>query len=177
MDILKRFVAITDIEASGLDVAVHEIIEIGLVLVDQKTFEIIDTLDIKVRPEHLETASEFSLQLNGYNEKEWQNALSLQEAMVQYSEKTKDAVFCSQNITFDWSFISAAFKKAGTKDLMDYHRIDLFTMAWLKLKNSGLESFHLKDVARYLGVLEEPMPHRAMNGARTAYEIFKKLIS
>ena len=175
MDILQRPIAITDVETTGLDSAIHEIIEIGLVLVNQETLEIVDTLDIKVRPECLETASEFSLQLNGYNEREWQNALSLHEAMSLYSEKTKDAIFCAHNITFDWSFISEAFKKINIKNSMEYHRLDLFTMSWLKLKDSGLESFHLKDIAKYLGIPEEPMPHRAINGAKVAYEIFKKL--
>lgn len=177
MKILERPIAITDVETTGLDPTIQEIVEIGLVLVNQQTLEIVDTLDVKVRPEHLETATEFALKLNGYNVADWQNALTLQIAVTLYSEKTKGAIFCAHNVTFDWSFILEALKKTGVKNLMDYHRVDLFTMAWMKLHNSSLEKFNMNEVAKYLGIPEEPMPHRAINGTMTAYEIYKRLVS
>src|SRR3990167_388927 len=137
MKILERPIAITDVETTGLDPTIHEIVEVGLFVINQQTLEVLDTFDVKVRPEHIETADEFALKLNGYNDADWQNALTLQEAMTLYGEKTKDAIFCAHNVTFDWSFILKAFKETGIKNLMDYHRVDLFTMAWMKLKNSG----------------------------------------
>ncbi|MBI2591220.1 MAG: 3'-5' exonuclease [Candidatus Brennerbacteria bacterium] len=177
MKILERPIAITDVETTGLDPTIQEIIEVGLVLVNQQTLEIIDTLDVKVRPKHLETATEFALKLNGYNAIDWHNALALQAVMLIYSAKAKDAIFCAHNVTFDWSFILKAFNKTGVENLMDYHPIDLFTMALMKLRNSGLEKFNMNEVAKYLGIPEEPMPHRAINGAMTAYEIYKRLVS
>lgn len=177
MKILERPIAITDVETTGLDPAIQEIVEIGLVLVNQQTLEIMDTLDVKVQPEHLETATEFALKLNGYNPADWQNASTLQAAIALYSEKTRDAIFCAHNVTFDWSFILDAFKKTGVKNLMDYHRVDLFTMAWMKLRNSGLEKFNMNEVAKHLGIPEEPIPHRAINGTMTVYEIYKRLVS
>ncbi|MBI3632114.1 MAG: 3'-5' exonuclease [Candidatus Vogelbacteria bacterium] len=177
MKILERPIAITDVETTGLDPTTHEIVEIGLILVNQQTLEIIDTLDVKISPEHLGTATESALKLNGYNTTEWLNALALQTAMSLYGEKAKDAIFCSHNVTFDWSFIFEGLKKTGVRNLMDYHRVDLFTMAWMKLRNSGLEKFNMNEVAKHLGITEEPMPHRAINGAMTAYEIYKRLVS
>ena len=177
MKILERPIAITDVETTGLDPTIQEIVEIGLVVVNQQTLEILDTLDVKVRPEHLETATDFALKLNGYNKADWRNALTLQAAISLYNDKTKDAIFCAHNVTFDWSFILEAFKKTCVKNQMDYHRVDLFTMAWMRLRNSGLEKFNMNEVAKYLGIAEEPMPHRAINGAMTAYEIYKRLVS
>jgi len=177
MHIFERPIAITDIETTGLDFAIQEIVEIGLVVINQKTLEIINTLDVKVNPEHIETADEFALNLNGYNKTDWKNAITLKEAMSIYGEKTKGAIFCAHNMTFDWSFIFEAFRKTGVKDQMDHHRIDLFTMIWMKLRNSNCEKFSLNEAAKRLGVPEEPMPHRGINGAMTAYEIYKKLVS
>lgn len=174
--IFERPIAITDVETTGLDFAIQEIVEIGLVVVDQKTLEILDTFDVKVKPEHIETANEFALNLNGYNETDWKNAITLKEAMSIYGEKTKDAIFCAHNMTFDWSFIFEAFRKTGIKNQMDHHRIDLFTMIWMKFRNSSFEKFSLNEAAKRLGVPEEPIPHRAINGTMTAYEIYKKLV-
>lgn len=175
-DFISRPIAITDVETTGLDPAMHEIIDIGLVVVNQKTLEIIETLDVRVKPKNIKTATSFALNLNGYNEADWQNALTLQEAMRLYSAKTEEAIFAAHNVTFDWSFIFEAFNKTKIRNLMDYHRIDLFTMAWLKLKDSGLKKFNGDAIAKHLGLKEEPLPHRGINGAMKAYEVFKKLI-
>ncbi len=175
IEIFERPIAFTDVETSGLDPQRHEIIEIGLVLVNQKTGEVIEILDVKVKPEHIETADEAALKINGYNEADWQDAVSTIEAITLYGEKAKNAIFCSHNVTFDWSFIAEAFKKAGLKSPLDYHRLDLFTLIWSKTKGSNIESFSLSKVAQFLGLPEEPLPHRAINGARTAHEIYRRM--
>ena len=130
--IFERPIAITDVETTGLDFAIQEIVEIGLVVIDQQTLEILNTLDVKVKPEHIETADDFALKVNGYNKTDWKDAITLKEAMSIYGEKTKGAIFCAHNVTFDWSFIFEVFKKTGVKNQMDHHRIDLFTMIWMK---------------------------------------------
>jgi DNA polymerase III alpha subunit (gram-positive type) len=176
-EFLSRPIAITDLETTGVDPRIHEIVEIGLLVVDQRSLGIVDTLDVKVRPQHVERASETALLLNGYNEDDWKNAWNLREALFLYGEKTHDAIFCSHNVTFDWSFINEAFRITGIENRLNYHRLDLFTMAWALLRKSDLEEFNLNKVAAYLGVNEEPIPHRAINGATTAYEIFRRLVS
>lgn len=176
MNLRDRPIAITDLETTGLDSSVHEIIEIGLVLVDQKTLDIIDTLDIKVCPEHISTAQQRALELNGYNEADWRDAVSLGKAMALYADKTRDAIFCAHNITFDWSFMSAAFKKTHVINEMDYHRLDTFTMAWMKLRDTKLEKFNGDALLEFFGLEKEPPIHRAINGAMKAYKIFKRLM-
>ena len=191
--IRKRPLAFTDVETTGLESIRwrrswyflfvktprqwHEIIELGLVLADQETLEILNTLNIKIKPEHPERLTESALKINGYNAEDWHSAVPLKTAMEKYSELTKDAIFCAQNPTFDWSFINAAFKKTGNPNLMDYHRIDLFTLAWGKLFHTNLERFNQDMVAEFLGFPKEPLPHRAISGAMMAYENYKKLIS
>ena len=177
MEITNKPIAITDVETTGLDPIEHEIIEIGLVLINQKTFEIIDRLDIKVLPNHPETADSFAIKLNGYNTSEWENAKTIQEVMTLYGEKTKDAIFCAHNVTFDWGFISKAFKETGVKDQMDYHRLNLFTMTWSILRNLGIKKLNMNEVAKFLEIPEEPTPHRTINGTMTEYEIYKRLLA
>lgn len=170
-------IAITDLETTGLDFLVHEIIEIGLLVVESSSFEVVDRLDVRVKPEHIETATKEAMEVNGYNESDWKTAVPLKEAMIEYSRKTPKAVFLAHNVTFDWSFTNEAFRKTGVKNLMDYHRLDLYTIAWILLKNTKVEGFNLNKIANFLGVPQEPMPHRAINGATTAFEVLKKLDS
>ena len=46
--------------------------------------------------------------------------------------KNKRRYFCAHNATFDWGFMNEAFRKTGIKDEMDYHRLDILSIAWAK---------------------------------------------
>jgi len=170
----ERKIAMTDVETTGDVFGLHEILEIGLVVFDQTNFEITDTLNIKTRPEHMENALQIALDRNGYNEKDWNEAVPLRNAMEQYSEKTRDAVFCAYNATFDWGFVSEAFRTTDIENKMDYHRLDLLSIAWVKGLNKS-EKWSLKTACEIFGIPPEPPVHRAINGAMAAYELFKKL--
>jgi DNA polymerase III epsilon subunit-like protein len=174
MKMNERKIAMTDLETSGDIFGVHEILEIGLVVFDQNTLEITDTLSVKVKPLNIENAVPAAIAKNGYKEEDWKEAVNLGEAIQMFADKTKDAIFCAYNATFDWGFMNDAFRKTGVKDMMDYHRLDLLSIAWDKglAKN---ESWSLKTACDMFGIPPEPPVHRAINGAMTAYELFKKL--
>jgi hypothetical protein len=59
----------TDLETTGDIFSIHEILEIGLVLFDQQTFEILDTLNVKVKPEHIENAVPAALSITDIHNK------------------------------------------------------------------------------------------------------------
>lgn len=164
----------TDVETSGDMFGVHEILEIGLVVFDQNSFDIADTFEIKTKPLNIENAIPQALINNGYNGNEWKEAISLKEAMEMYAEKTKDAIFCSYNVAFDWGFINDAFRKTGVKNKMDYHALDLLTLAWAKGLDKS-EKWNLKVACEMFGIAPEPKVHRALNGTMRAFELFKKL--
>ncbi len=175
MNLQDRNIPITDLETSGDIFGVHEILEIGLVVVNQKTLEIIDTLNVKIKPEHIENAVPAALERNGYKKENWQNAVTLKDAVEQYASKTHDAIFYAYNVSFDWGFMSDAFRKTGVKNLMDYHRIDLMSMAYFKYKDQ-LKSLSFNAVSELIGIPKEPMPHIALNGAMQAYYLLKSLV-
>ncbi|MBI5153518.1 MAG: 3'-5' exonuclease [Parcubacteria group bacterium] len=189
-DFFELPIAMTDIETSGVDCIVwkddvdgikrpephHEIIEIGLVLFDPISFEVIDTLDVKVKPTRMHLATPEALKVNGYKEEDWTHALSLKEAMERYGALTRESVFWAWNVTFDWGFISNAFNETGVSNQMDYRRFDLMSDAYGKLKGrSGFKNLKQSHAAEFLGVPREPEVHRAINGAMVAYQIYKKL--
>lgn len=172
----NRPIAITDVETTGLDFRVHEIVDVGLVLVDQTTLDVVDTFSSKVQPTNLVTATQKALEVNGYNAIDWQNAPSLVDVLAAYSAKTVGAVFAAHNVTFDWGFIDEGFRKARVQNRMDYHRIDMLTLAWSRLRNKGLKKLNQNAVAEFLGVAPEPAIHSGINGAMLSYQIFRKLM-
>lgn len=170
----ERLLAITDIETTGDNPFVHEIIEIGLVLCRPESFEIVESLNIKIKPTQIEKAIPAALERNGYKEENWKDGVTLAQAMEVYSEKTRDAVFYAYNVTFDWGFINEAFRQTGFKNSMDYHRFDIMSMVFGKHKKD-MDSVSLNSASKVLGIPEEPMPHSALNGAMQAYMVLKKI--
>jgi DNA polymerase III epsilon subunit-like protein len=168
--------AIIDIETTGLDAGQHEIIEIGMVLIDKDTCTILDIMDQKIHPEHIETHDPKALWVNGYNKKDWQDAISLHQALLILSEKVEKATMLSYNVSFDYAFLQAAWRSTGIQDPMNYHRLDLLTMAWMKIPHNKMQAWALKSVCSYLNIPPEPKVHRGAAGAMKAYEVYRRLM-
>ncbi len=173
-------IAITDIETTGLDANTHEIIEIGLVVFDSESFETLDSLSTKVKPLRPDIFEPKAYELNGYTKELWLHAPSLKDVMKTYIEKTKDAMFAGHNPVLDFNFIVQALKQCGLENpfyYSNYHIVDIFTLAWAKIPHDKIDVWSLKNICKYLGVPEEPIPHRAILGAMTEYEVYKKLMT
>ena len=185
----KHNLVFIDLETTGLDPGVHEIIEIGGMVARQvprvsvsagvkrgAELEIIEEFEFKIKPEHLELAEPEALRINGYNDAEWLFAPDLKKVLETISSKIKDAVMVAQNVTFDWSFLNQAFKKTGIKNPMHYHKLDLISLAFAKLyDNERLQRFSLQALAEHFGIKNE-RAHTALADVRATVEIYKKLL-
>lgn len=177
----KHNLAFVDIETTGFDIDKHEIIELGLVLVKQKgetgsEFEVIEELEYKIKPEHIETADPQALKVNGYDAGQWIFASSLGDVLKIFAEKTKDAIFVAHNVTFDYAFMEHAFKTTGVENKMFYPKLDTISMAYAKLhKNLGVEKFRLQKLCEYFGI-QNAKAHTALADARALFEVYEKLM-
>ena len=169
-------IALVDLETTGLDAQKHEIIEIGCIVFDSETCVPEFGIDIKLLPEHIETALPKALVVNGYNKKDWKDAKTQKEGLQFFANATQGCHFAAHNVTFDWGFMDAKFKEYGITHSFDYHKIDTLSMAYAKIPHSKVSSWSLKTIATYLGVPPEPKIHKAINGAECAFNIYKKLM-
>ena len=168
-----------DLETTGLDAQQHEIIELGIVVFEAEApFTIIDTLNLKIKPEHPETGSAAAYRVNGYTEEAWKDAVTLKEAITRIWDVNgiSKSNFCSYNVTFDWSFMQEAYKKLGEREPFHHLKLDMFSLAWGRIPQGNLNRWNLKSVCEYLGVPPEPEVHRALNGAMAAYNSYARLM-
>jgi len=175
---LQQTLAFIDVETTGLDNDTAEIIELGVVLAKLKDNELVvtDQINLKIRPEHLETAEPAALRINGYNEADWLFAASLQDAMKLFAEKTAGAIFVAHNLVFDYGFIDRAFKTTGIENKMHYHKLDTIALAFgVLIDNDDMNKFSLKALTEYYGI-ENKKAHSAFADAYATYELFKKLL-
>lgn len=168
--------AVVDVETTRGD-GDGEIIEIGLVLARRTTLEIVGEWETKVKPVRIGDAQPTALQVNGYNEADWANASTLREAMLKFGAKTKNTVLVSYNAAFEAHHLGKAFREANVADESDDGYICLMRLSQLLIPSAEIENYKLATVCRYVGLQPEDTVHRALNGARIAYQLLKLIQS
>jgi len=175
----NKKLAFLDIETTGFDVERQEIIEIGVVIVNQKDGvlgNVVEEFEIKIKPEKLENAEAEALSINGYNEADWMFAVSLEQAMTTFAEKTKDCVMVAHNIGFDYSFLAKAFSVTGVENKMFFAKLDTISFAFAKLhKLADTPRLNLKSLCEYFGI-ENERAHTALADTRAMVAIYRKLL-
>ena len=171
----KHNFAFVDIETTGLNLEKNEIIEIGWVLATPD-LEIIEEFELKIKPERIENADPVALKVNHYNEKGWENAYGLKEAIEMFSEKVKDCIMVGHNVAFDAGFLEYAFNKTQITNTMHYHKLDTISVAWAKLhREPDLEHFSLRELCERFDIKNE-RAHSALPDARATFLLYKKLM-
>jgi DNA polymerase III subunit epsilon len=185
----KRRLAFVDIETSGLDPFKQEVLEVGIVLAEQTeddedlfgrhTLKKVGEHEIKLKPEHIETAEPKALEICRYHSRDWTSAVSQMEGLSKAADILRNSIFVAQNMSFDWTFLAYAAHVHGV-DLdraVHYHKLDLASMAFGKhYHDDNLFKFTLREMAEHFGVRNENA-HTALSDARVAFEIAQKLVN
>lgn len=171
--------AFIDIETTGTDPLKHEVIEIGCLLakqLDDGTYVMLEEFEMKVKPEHIETAEQEALRINGYDEGNWMFAHTQKEALTVISQKCEGCVMVAQNVSFDYSFLAVAFSTYGVKDPFFYAKLDTIPMAYLRFrKDPEMTNFTLRTLCEKYGIKNDKA-HTALADIRATFEIFKKIM-
>lgn len=176
--------AFIDIETTGLLLDKHEIIEIGCVLVSQGSpgatkFKKLEEFEIKIKPEDIKSADPIALKINGYNEEDWKDGVTLKNALETLSRKTDGAMMVGHNVSFDWAFLEKAFEKTGVKNNMHHRKLDTISIAFAKLYDIdgvGVEKLSLKFLCEHF-VVHNKRAHTALSDALATFEVFVKLMN
>ncbi|MFZ2150231.1 MAG: 3'-5' exonuclease [Minisyncoccia bacterium] len=171
----KHNFAFIDIEATGLNMLQHEIIEIGCVLTTP-LLEVVEEFELKIKPEHIETADKAALKVNHYKPEDWEEAMSLTTAIKIFSKKVKNTIMVGHNVAFDAGFLEYAFNKTEIQNTMHYHKLDTISVAWAKLhRDPNLEHFSLRELCVRFGI-KNKRAHSALSDAQATFELYKKLL-
>ena len=171
---MHEALAFTDIETTGLDHDMHDIIELATIVVNPATLEPIATLDSKIEPTNIKAASPKALELNGYTPDAWRDAMTMREALWQFNRTVKGVCIVAYNVGFERRFLRAAYDRTDIEPLMHYRWYDVMSMAQ-PFTAYGLTSLKLHKVCEYFGIEPEPSVHRAMAGAKKCLSVYKAI--
>ena len=176
--------AFVDVETTGLVPGHHEMIDIGIVILDIGGSEI-DRLFIRIMPPHPERISEGAAIVNGFSLERWQKlqAVSVKAAvdsLISFHQSVtdgKNVLMVAYNCSFDAAFLDHLFRGAGKswRELYYYYILDIPSMAW----GLGLQQLFGTDVANFFGIPDEPRTpneHTGITGADLNIRIYRELL-
>ncbi|MHB8837593.1 MAG: 3'-5' exonuclease [Gemmatimonadaceae bacterium] len=172
-----------DVETTGLVPGYHEMIDAGFVITDLDG-KVLDTLFIRIQPEHPERLSPGAARVNGFDAAKWTTlgALTTRQAVdtiIAFNKRAagnKHVLLVAFNSQFDTAFLDQLMRREGRswRELYHYFVLDIPSMAWAlgyrELTNGAL--------AKRLGVADEPRvaaAHTGVTGAMLNVRIYQAL--
>jgi DNA polymerase-3 subunit epsilon len=165
-----------DLETTGLDPNVHEIIEVAAIQVDARSLTELDVLHLRIKPERLGVASVHALNMNGFDIELWEDASFIGAALMQLFPLLDGAMLAGHNVNFDRTFLDAAYKQLSIQPpKLDHHTLDTASLAWPLYSAGEIDSLSLASVCKALNVDGGP-PHRALSDARRSLDCARRLL-
>ncbi len=171
--------AFMDCEFGGLDPELHDITEVAVIITDYRLAELASgEWKIRGRPERItpEAAA-----ISGWSAEAWADAAPVRQALsglVELLPARKTIVPAGQNVRMDVQFLERAFKRCEIPYPFDYHVIDLATLfyAWSLVIGEPVATLSLRQAAATAGLIDGPIPHRAMADTRLTLESFRHYV-
>ena len=178
------FFVIVDVETTGLDPTYNEIVDIGLILIDQ-FLEVKGKFYTKVNPSFPNRIHPVAKQINGYDQFRWkkENALSEEITVIKLTDflqnYEKKPIFIAFNSWFDAAFVRKLFSDYDQQfdDWFDYRVLDIPSMALACGYFPQGNGFNT-DLAKLLKIEPEtndPLLHTGESGVNFNYAILKSL--
>ena len=135
----KKDLLLIDLEATGLDAARHEIIQIAAILLDKKTLKEKEVFSSYIKPSKWANRDKESMAINKITFSQVASAPSIKEVLRQFNKlfNPKSVILSYYGGPLDMDFLRAAYKKAGVKWQFDYHYLNLWGVFYSFLAAHG----------------------------------------
>lgn len=166
--------AFIDVETSGLNPYVHEIIEIAIITEEEEWC-------VKVQPTLHRYESE-ALSVNGFTKEKWKDAKPFHEHALAIAQRLSKVFTVGHNGPgFDIPFIKRELarcrgyhEESGSR--VTHVHLDTQSKAFEKLVPKGLKRLRLADVARFLEIeFDEGDLHGALADTRLCKKVYEKM--
>lgn len=172
-----------DVETTGLVAGYHEMIDAGFVITDLDG-NVVDSLYIRIQPEHPERLSAGAAKVNGFDAAKWKElgALTTKQAVdtiIAFNRRAagdRHVLLVAFNSQFDAGFLDALMHREGRtwRELFHYFVLDIPSMAW----SLGYRDLTGAALAQRLKLPDEPRvaeDHTGITGALLNVRIYKAL--
>ena len=170
--------AFIDTETTGLDPVNNEIIEIAIKIIDTDTFptNIEYEFEGKFKIRRMDLASPKALEINGYNEEDWQGAYSWSKlACERLLKQLKGCVVVGHNVQFDIGFIREECNRQGVW-CPRFSTLDTQGMArflWKDFKSVSMDNIR-KELPQWFSTEGSHRAMKDVNDCVTIWNLFRE---
>lgn len=173
-----------DIEATGIDVTKHEIIQLAAVLLDKKTLREKKSFNTFVKPKRWAKRDPEAMAVTNITWSQLKDAPSLKKVMHDFGKIFgKNLIPTTYGGNLDIIFLPAAFRNSGMKYPYDHHTFNMWPLCYTfmakkkQLKNrKRFVGFSLEDIGDYLKVPHIQGRHDALVDCRYQADILRALL-
>lgn len=158
-----------DLETTGLDPVVHEIIEIGAIKVNTRT-DYHTTFSILIKP--TQKVSKKITSITGITQEMLDNGDSIESAIADFVEFIEDLQLVAYNAEFDLGFLYKALEKNG----ITINNPVFCALKLVRIAYPEMSSYKLSNVAESLGISADGS-HRALKDSELAMKVFVNSIN
>jgi DNA helicase-2/ATP-dependent DNA helicase PcrA len=180
----KRDFLLFDIEATGIDVTRHEMIQLAAVLLDKKTLKEKASFSSYIRPKKWSQRSREAMAVNKIDWETLAKAPDMKAVLKNFARQfSKNVTMAHYGGMIDIPFLAAAFRSEKMKYPYDYHVFDLWPVFYVYMAGrkkltdpSRVPGFSLESIARHFKVKIEGQRHDALTDCRVEAEVFRELM-
>lgn len=179
-----RDILLIDIEATGVELTKHELIELGAVLIDKKSLKIKKTFESFIKPRHWNKRDPEAMAVNGIKWDELKSAPNAKTVLQKFLKTfgTKH-ILANYGTILDTALLRKAFRDAKLSYPYDYHVFDIWPLCFLYMaKTKSLRNqkkfsgFALEEIAYQLNVKIPKDRHSALADCLLEAEVLRKLV-
>jgi DNA polymerase III alpha subunit (gram-positive type) len=173
-----------DVETTGLVPGWHEMIDFGLVMTDLDG-NVIDSLFLRIQPEHPERASAGAVAVNAFDPARWKKLGAIPpgqavERILAFHKRVAGArqvLMVADNCQFDTAFLDHLFRGAdhSWREMYYYYVLDIPSMLW----GLGERDLTAAELMKHYDVVDEPHiaeSHTGITGAMVNVRIYRAML-
>jgi DNA polymerase III alpha subunit (gram-positive type) len=180
----KWLLAHIDVETTGLVPGWHEMIDIGLVMTDLEG-NVIDSLFLRIQPQHAERASSGAVAVNAFNPETWKKLGAIPpdqavDRILAFHKRIagdKHVLMVTDNCQFDTAFLDHLFRGAdhNWQEMYYYYVLDIPSMLW----GLGERDLTAAELMKRYDVVNEPHIaelHTGITGAMVNVRMYRAML-
>lgn len=180
----NKDILVFDIEATGIDVTKHEIIQLAGVLLDKKTLKEKKSFTSFIKPKNWAKRDAEAMAVNAISWEQLKNAPSVKSVLQKFNNTFgKNCIPSNYGGNLDIIFLPAAYRSVSMKYPFEYHTFNMWPLFYTymallgKLNNrKRFVGFSLEDLGDYLKVARPKDRHDALVDCRYEADVLRALL-
>lgn len=175
---------LVDIEATGVDVNKHEMIQLAAILLDKKTLKVKKSFNQYIKPRKWKNRDPEAMQVCGITWEQVKNAPTLPVVLRKFNQAFgHNVILTNYGGNMDFVFLAECYRQAKMRYAFDYHTLNIWALAFLytnktkTLKNKKkFTGFGLEDIAHKLKVALPENRHDALADCELEAGVLRQLV-